>query len=424
MTSYPYPATPSPYAPAPPQGGDPTAVMGRRVAAWIVDSVIVAAPAIGLFTNGLEFIEDEDLDQSGDDFCDEFTDQTDGVCVDAGDRVYFDDDLPAYPWLVAVGLGFLLLVVLQGLKAWTPGKLLFGIRTVGEDGRPPGIGRALIRWLLLIVDGLCAGLVGFIVALTNKGHRRVGDMAAKTYVVGKEHAGWPIVVPGVTPPYAGYPGYPGGPAGGPGPGWGGPPSGEPAGQTGDQPLEWGAPPPPGAYAPSPPAGWSAPGGSTGEPTWGTSAEPVSEAPEAGEPPSSETRGPFAAPGPTDVEPPGGAEGRPRAAPGSAEEAGLEPEPTPEPTREAESTPEPAPGPTLQPTREPPSEPEPTPEPEPTLVPEPTPEPTAAEAASTASTAQPGYNPQWDAARGTYIVWSPEWGQWLGWDDIAKEWRPL
>src|ERR671910_866724 len=153
--------------------------MGRRVGAWIVDSVIVAAPAIGLFTNDLEFIEDEDLDQSGDEFCDEFTDQTDGVCVDVGDRVYFDDDLPAYPWLAAVGLGLLLLVVLQGLKGWTPGKLLFGIRTVGEDGRPPGIGRALIRWLLLIVDGLCAGLVGFIVALTNKGHRRVAPRPAR-----------------------------------------------------------------------------------------------------------------------------------------------------------------------------------------------------------------------------------------------------
>jgi hypothetical protein len=35
-----------------------------------------------------------------------------------------------------------------------------------------------------------------------------------------------------------------------------------------------------------------------------------------------------------------------------------------------------------------------------------------------------YNPQWDAARGTYIVWEPGRGKWLGWDDSAKEWRPL
>ncbi|MGH9111013.1 MAG: RDD family protein, partial [Acidimicrobiales bacterium] len=250
MTTYPYPASPSPYAPAPP-GGDPTAVMGRRVGAWIVDSVIVTAPAVALFTNGLEYIQEDDLGQSGEDFCDDFDNQTDGVCIDAGDRVYFDDDVPVAPWLVALGLGLLLLVVLQGLKGWTPGKLLFGIRNVGEDGRPPGIGRALIRWLLLIVDGLCAGLVGFIVALTNKGHRRIGDMAAKTFVVGKEHAGQPIVVPGVTPMYAGYPGGPGGPPGAPGgvaaPGWGAPPGGQPGGQPGGhpggQPPAWGAPPP-------------------------------------------------------------------------------------------------------------------------------------------------------------------------------------
>jgi hypothetical protein len=238
VTSYPYPATPSPYAPAPPQGGDPTAVMGRRVAAWIVDSVIVAGPSLALLSDEFEYLKEDELQQEGfadpDDFCDEFMDEFDGACAAVGDRAYFAefDDISPAPWLVAVGLGLLLMVVLQGLMGWTPGKLLFGIRTIGEDGRPPGIGRALIRWLLLIVDGLCAGLVGFIVALTNKGHRRVGDMAAKTYVVGKEHVGGPIVVPGATPAYAGYPGGPGGPAGGPGPGWGGPPSGEPAGQTG------------------------------------------------------------------------------------------------------------------------------------------------------------------------------------------------
>ena len=48
----------------------------------------------------------------------------------------------------------------------------------------------------------------------------------------------------------------------------------------------------------------------------------------------------------------------------------------------------------------------------------------AEATSTAETATPGYNPQWDPARGTYIVWSAERGYWLGWDDAAKEWKRL
>ena len=81
----------------------------------------------------------------------------------------------------------------------------------------------------------------------------------------------------------------------------------------------------------------------------------------------------------------------------------------------------------------PEEAAPAPEPAPADV-EPAAEPPAgdaatteqpqAEAAPTAEAATPGYNPQWDPARGTYIVWSAERGHWLGWDDAAKEWKPL
>jgi uncharacterized RDD family membrane protein YckC len=207
-SSYPYPTTEPSYAPAA-TAADPTAVMGRRVAAWVVDSVIILAPSVALFTNELEFLEESDLDQSGTDFCEDYMDRNEGVCVDAGDRVYFSDGVPVAPWVAFLGLSVLIYVLIQGLKGWTPGKLLFGIRTVAEDGRAPGIGRAIIRWLFLIVDGLCAGLVGFIVALTSRGHRRVGDMAAKTFVVGGQYMGHPIAVPGMTTNYTAYPAYPG-----------------------------------------------------------------------------------------------------------------------------------------------------------------------------------------------------------------------
>jgi uncharacterized RDD family membrane protein YckC len=391
VSSYPYPPTGTTYAPAPP-AGDPTAVMGRRVGAFVVDSVIVLAPAVGLFTSDLEYLEEDDLDQSGTDFCDDYMDQEDGVCVDAGDRVYFSDGVPVAPWLVALGVGLLIAVLLQGLKGWTPGKLLFGLRNVGEDGQPPGIGRALIRWVLFIVDGLCVGLVGLIVALSNKGHRRVGDMAASTYVVGKEYAGSPIVVPGVTPAYPGaYPGYPGAPgapgeAGGPGASWGPPPGDQPPswGQppTWGPPPTWGAPPtePPPASTPAPPVGspaaWSPPGGEpapTDEatPAEATPAEPAETQPTP-EPAAPEPQGLLGTPAAEEPESP--AESPPSDQPSSAAEA---PATTPE-----ESQPE------------------------------------------ASAAAQSGYNPQWDPARGTYIVWSPERGQWLGWDDAAKEWKPL
>jgi RDD family len=314
--------------------------MGRRVAAWVVDSVIILVPSIAAFTSDLEYLEEADLDQSATDFCEEYMDREEGVCVEAGDRVYFSDGVPVAPWAVALGLSILINVLIQGLRGWTPGKLLFGIRTVAGDGRAPGIGRAIIRWLLLLVDGLCGGLVGLIVALTSTGHRRVGDMAAKTYVVGKQYMGHPIVVPGMsaaypTPPYSGGPEAPGGPGGG----WGAQPGPPP----GEQPQSW-APPP--TWGPAP--------------TWG---------------------------GPPEVTPD---EARPDESPPPAEAEPVEAPPEPRGRADAVVSPEPAQG----------GEP------------------------TTAETATPDYNPQWDPVRGTYILWSAERGHWLGWDDAAKEWKPL
>jgi RDD family len=404
MSSYPYPAPGTPYAPPAFGGHDPTAVMGRRVGAWIVDTVIVAAPAAALLTSDLEYLEEGDLDgQSGVDFCEDYMDQTDGVCVDVGDRVYFSDGLPAAPWLVGLGVSLLFLVLLQGLKGWTPGKLLFGVRTVGEDGQAPGLGRALVRWLLLIIDGLCLGLVGFIVALTNRSHRRVGDMAAKTYVVSKEYAGRPIVVPGVTPSYAAYPGSPGAPGppgapGAPGGGWGPPPSGPP-GQP-SQPTEQGAP------------SWGAP------PAWGDAPRPADETPRP-------AGGPVSAPGPAaseraPFEPASGTTApetatpdtatSETAAPGTATSDTAAPD-TAELERVAPETDTSDAG--GQEATVPPSEGS-----------ERERSPTGADATASQQSQTPGYNPQWDAARGTYIVWSAERGQWLGWDDAAKEWKPL
>jgi RDD family len=352
-SSYPYPATEPSYAP-PLMAVDPTAVMGRRVAAWVVDSIIILAPSVALFTNDLEYLEESDLDQSGMDFCEDYMDREEGVCVDAGDRVYFSDGVPVAPWAVFLGLSVLIYVLIQGLKGWTPGKLLFGIRTVAGDGRAPGIGRAIVRWLFLIVDGLCAGLVGFIVALTSRGHRRVGDMAAKTFVVGGQYMGDPIVVPGMTTHYTASPSQPGGP----------PPA--------EQPQAWGPPP---TWGPAP--------------TWGhppDTTPPQTAADEAPQGPLAET-----------AEEAAGAPGTP-AAPRRPDDAVGTPEPGPTGVEPAADVPAQDAART---------------------------EPPEAEATSTAETGTPpDYNPQWDPARGTYIVWSAERGHWLGWDNAAKEWKRL
>ena len=214
-----------------PVQSDPTAVFGRRVLAALIDAALILIPTIMLVTASFEYFTTEALDErgvSGDQFCEQILDG-DGFCadftdIDGIDRVYFADSVSGGSTLLYWGATIGMLVILQGLTGWTVGKLITGIRVVREDGRPPGLLKALVRWLLWVVDGFpyFLPLVGFIVGLTTVGHRRVGDMVAKTFVVRAAAAGSPIVVPGLTapPPIGGGWGAPPPAAGGPTTGWG------------------------------------------------------------------------------------------------------------------------------------------------------------------------------------------------------------
>jgi uncharacterized RDD family membrane protein YckC len=214
---------------------DPTAVVGRRVVAALIDGAVVIGPTVAIATANMEYITRERVGRQFDDYCDLYTDRYSGVCVEVGDRVYFSDTSANPGGLGFFVLSLLLLVVLQGLTGWTVGKLLTGLRTVKEDGSRPGIGKAFLRWILLLIDGLpCIPLVGFICALTSQGHRRVGDMAAKTFVVRARAAGQPILVPGLSVAPDAPARYETAPAG---PGWAAPGT-----------------PPPGAPPPAPPPG--------------------------------------------------------------------------------------------------------------------------------------------------------------------------
>jgi uncharacterized RDD family membrane protein YckC len=65
----------------------------------------------------------------------------------------------------------------------TFGMQLLGLRVISKDGGPARMAQLFIRGILLIVDTLFFGLVGFITMMFSTYRQRVGDHAAKTLVV-------------------------------------------------------------------------------------------------------------------------------------------------------------------------------------------------------------------------------------------------
>lgn len=207
-----------------------TRVVGRRVAAYLIDSILTA-----LVASLLWFVFTDRLD----------ADTTFGGGIVVGETRYgFSEDSGGKraAWLVLSLLQWLaVFVVLPGLRGTSPGRALMKIRLVNREGGSPGIGRAFLRFVIWIVDSLpFANLVGFILVLTTKANQRLGDMAAGTYTVKAEAAGRPIeqLVPALAQP-------------GPGPiGYSGPVP--PPQYVGPSPS---APPPPQPVASTPAPGW-------------------------------------------------------------------------------------------------------------------------------------------------------------------------
>ncbi len=147
--------------PAPPAVAPPVlAGLGFRVLAVLLDSVIMAAmfAVAGMW-----------------------------VARRLGGATESGFSLQGKPALEAMGIalaaGFLYLWLAEAIFGATLGKALMGIRVRRKDGGACGVGPALIRNLLRIVDGLGVYLVGFVTALASKSRQRLGDMAAGTVVV-------------------------------------------------------------------------------------------------------------------------------------------------------------------------------------------------------------------------------------------------
>jgi uncharacterized RDD family membrane protein YckC len=177
----------------------PTKVVGRRVAAFLIDALLLTAINLAIFFLFAEKRADIESRLAPGEEQAVFVNLNFG-----GDEYSIEGSGKALLYLLLIALlGFLYFGVLQGIKGWTVGKLALGIRLVDEHGRSgPGVGKAAIRWVLWIVDGFFFYLVAFVTALASEKNQRVGDMAAKTYVVGQDHVG--------RPPFAGQGQFAGG----------------------------------------------------------------------------------------------------------------------------------------------------------------------------------------------------------------------
>jgi hypothetical protein len=381
---------------------DPTAVMGRRTLAWISDLLLYGAVVVAGFASMAEYV-DIPPGIAEAEACEIFQDQNpdaaDACLAFDGQIFILDASGAGTQTLLSLGW-FAFFVVLQGLTGGSPGKLLFGLRVVDQHGRRCGIGKSLGRTLLWVVDSApwVVPLVGPITAFTSSGHRRVGDLAAGTYVVSASSAGSPIVPSGAAAP-AGQPAW-----GAPPPGWGSAPPATPPASTTAQPPSMLSGPPEGTSGER----WSSP---IAPP------EPDLDIQDLGAPDATEAAD--EAPPTVEADPDWA---RPPESAGA--EAGVAPE---MPEWSAPTLPE-----VEDPSAdwEPPSDPGPSP----FVAPGAEPSPPPPEAGSAGGGTMPGPEasppayelppPQWDPARGTYLQWDPNRQAWLQWDAAGECWKPI
>jgi uncharacterized RDD family membrane protein YckC len=96
--------------------------------------------------------------------------------------------LHSFGWVIATVIAlaayFLYWVVLPyGHRGQTFGMRALRLRVLSKDGTRASMMQLFIRGILLIIDTLVFGLVGFITMLCSKYRQRIGDHAAGTVVV-------------------------------------------------------------------------------------------------------------------------------------------------------------------------------------------------------------------------------------------------
>jgi uncharacterized RDD family membrane protein YckC len=133
----------------------------RRVAAGIVDLLIVAAGAVVLFAG------------------DALTSDGSGVRGALG--------------FVILGWALYYFFATESGEGQTVGKKLMKLRVVRADGRPAGMAEIAVRTILRVVDNYLVGLI--VMLATGEKRQRIGDLAAGTIVVDASVAAVPAPAP-------------------------------------------------------------------------------------------------------------------------------------------------------------------------------------------------------------------------------------
>jgi uncharacterized RDD family membrane protein YckC len=183
---------------------DPTAVVGRRIVAYLIDGLLVLIALLVV----LSMSKHDTFTNAPADACSILRARHAGgsyhvTCLHILSRGWLwkrSDFLIAVD--VAAFVGILNIVVLQAVTGSSAGKHALGLVVVDVHGDPAGFGRTIVRSLLLVLDG---GIfpIGWIAVLSTRLHRRIGDLAAGTFVVAKASAGQPIAIAPSTVPYGG-----------------------------------------------------------------------------------------------------------------------------------------------------------------------------------------------------------------------------
>jgi uncharacterized RDD family membrane protein YckC len=177
---------------------DPTRVLGRRYGAFFVDAAVCIVVFLLLFfAFATERTPAETLRLPGCHLA-----VNDSSRVECNNRAVLQINDTVYEANGGAFLGlsalftFLYFAVVEGLFGGSLGKQITGARVVTPEGTRIGVPRSIVRWLLFAVDGpLSLFLCGIITSAVSHGHRRLGDMAANTYVVGRDDVGRPVEIP-------------------------------------------------------------------------------------------------------------------------------------------------------------------------------------------------------------------------------------